>query len=136
MRMIRKYGSVQNLREIARELDFVVSTVNTTLKDAARVKDHLRGKAMMKLMTLRKKRKGAISEIEKLLSRWTLTYRNMFQTSLMAIQAMARNSSEDLKGKYSDALQSFASSSSWFSRFEARSGFHKCLERLFVEMNL
>jgi hypothetical protein len=90
---------------------------------------------MMKLMTIRNKHEGAMSEIEKLLCRWTLTYRNMFQTSLMAIQAMARNSSEDMKEKYSDAVQSFASSNSWFPRFEARSGFHKCLERLLVEMN-
>jgi hypothetical protein len=40
MRAIRKYGSVENLREIARELDFVVSTVNTTVKDAAHIKYH------------------------------------------------------------------------------------------------
>jgi hypothetical protein len=39
VRMVHKYEGGLNLSVIARELGFVVSTVNAVVKDAARVKE-------------------------------------------------------------------------------------------------
>jgi hypothetical protein len=40
------------------------------MEDAAHIKEHVKGMAVMKSMIIRKKQKGAVSEMEKLLTIW------------------------------------------------------------------
>jgi hypothetical protein len=49
-----KYESGQILFTTALEHGFPVSTVNTIMKDAARIKEHMKGTAMIKLMKITK----------------------------------------------------------------------------------
>jgi transposase-like protein len=42
MKMIKKYEGGQSLSATARELGFSASTVNTIVKDADRIKEHLK----------------------------------------------------------------------------------------------
>jgi hypothetical protein len=66
--MILKYKGRQSLSAIARELGFVVSTVNIIVKNAAPIKENVNEMAVMKSTTL-KKCEGAI-KMEKLLYYW------------------------------------------------------------------
>jgi hypothetical protein len=68
IRIIRKYEGGQRLSAISRELVFAVSTVNAIVKDATRIKEHVKGTAMMKSTIITKKHEGAINEMEKLLT--------------------------------------------------------------------
>jgi hypothetical protein len=125
IRIIHKYEGGQSLSAISRELGFAVSTVNTIVKDAARIKEHVKGTAMLNSTIITKKREGAISEMEKLLTMWMeVQIQKHVPLSLMTIKAKARNLFEDVKGKYPEGVQAFAASSGWFSRFTERSGFH------------
>jgi transposase-like protein len=125
IRIIRKYEGGQSLTAISRELGFAVSTVNTIVKDAARIKEHVKGTAMLKSTIITMKREGAISEMEKLLTMWMeAQIQKHVPLSLMTIQAKARNLFENAKRKYPEGVQAFAASSGWFSRFKERSGFH------------
>jgi DNA-directed RNA polymerase specialized sigma24 family protein len=47
-KMIKKYEEGQSLSAIARELGLSASTVNTTVKDADRMKEHVKGAAPLK----------------------------------------------------------------------------------------
>nr|XP_020859335.1 tigger transposable element-derived protein 1-like [Phascolarctos cinereus] len=125
MNIIRKYEGGQKLSSIARELGLAVSTVNTIVKDAARIKEHAEDSACMKLTYLSKHREGAILEMEKLLTMWieAQNQRNI-PLSLLAIQDKARSLFEDLKVKYPEGTQVFTASSGWFARFKNRAGFH------------
>jgi hypothetical protein len=46
--MIMKYEGEQSLSAIAREVSLAVPTVNTIVKDASRIKEHVKGTACMK----------------------------------------------------------------------------------------
>jgi hypothetical protein len=48
IRMISKYENGQNVSATACEHGFVVSTMNTILKDPTHMKGHVKGMAMMK----------------------------------------------------------------------------------------
>jgi hypothetical protein len=48
------------------------SNVRTIMKDIACIKQHLKGKEIMKLMIVTKKHEGAISEIGKQLKMWVV----------------------------------------------------------------
>jgi hypothetical protein len=54
IRMICKYEYGQSLTAITCELDFVVSTVNTIMKNATCTKECVKGAAMMKSMIIKK----------------------------------------------------------------------------------
>jgi hypothetical protein len=54
IRMIWKYECGQTLSGIAHELSFVASIVNTMVKDAACIKEHVKGTAKMKSMITEK----------------------------------------------------------------------------------
>ncbi|XP_068959389.1 tigger transposable element-derived protein 1-like isoform X2 [Petaurus breviceps papuanus] len=125
MNIIRKYEGGQKLSSIARELSLAVSTVNSIVKDAARIKEHAEDSACMKLTYLSKHREGAILEMEKRLTVWIEAQNQKnIPLSLMAIQDKARNLFEDLKVKYPEGTQVFTASSGWFARFKNRVGFH------------
>uniref|UniRef100_A0A8C9SKK2 HTH CENPB-type domain-containing protein n=1 Tax=Scleropages formosus TaxID=113540 RepID=A0A8C9SKK2_SCLFO len=125
MKMIKKYEGGQNLSAIARELGLSVSTVNTIVKNAARIKEHVKGCAPLKSTIITKQRSGAIYEMEKLLMMWMEDQiRKCVPLSLMNIQAKARSLYEDIKGKYPTACQSFVASNGWFHRFKNRVGLH------------
>jgi len=70
MKMIMKYENGQSLSAISRELGLSVSTVNTTVKDADRIMENVRGSAPMKSTVITKKRFRATYETEKLLTIW------------------------------------------------------------------
>jgi hypothetical protein len=61
-----KYEGGNILSTVAHELGFVISTVNIIVKDAARLKGHVKITAMMKSIMM-KRHEGAVSEIKKLL---------------------------------------------------------------------
>lgn len=61
-----KYEDELSLSTFARELGFVISTVNRIVKDAIRMKGLVKGMAIMKSI-ITKKREGAVSEMEKVL---------------------------------------------------------------------
>jgi hypothetical protein len=89
--MIRKYEGGQSLLAIARELSRAVSTVNTIVKDAFRIKEHVKGTALMKSTIITKRRGGAITEMEKLLTIWMEDRtQKRVPPSLMTIQACLR----------------------------------------------
>jgi hypothetical protein len=50
-----KYEGGRSLSAVALELGFVVSTANPSVEDAAHIKEHVKGMAVMKLMIIRKK---------------------------------------------------------------------------------
>jgi hypothetical protein len=60
---IRKYEGGQSSSATASELRFAASTVNTIVKDAARIKVQEKGMAIMNFMIITRKCEGAISEI-------------------------------------------------------------------------
>jgi hypothetical protein len=65
--------------------------LNTIMKDAACIKEHVKGTAMMKSMIITKKFAGLISEMEKLLMMWMETViQKCIPLRLMTIQAKAR----------------------------------------------
>jgi hypothetical protein len=100
LRMIRKYEGGQSLSAIAGELSAVVSTVNTIVKDASRIKKHVKGMACMKSTIITKRREGVITEMEKLLTIWMEDQiQKRVLLSLMLIQAKARSLFENLRGK-------------------------------------
>jgi hypothetical protein len=49
-------------------VNLCLTTVNIIVKDAARIKEQVKGKAMMKLMIITKKHEGEISEMEKIIN--------------------------------------------------------------------
>nr|XP_023648729.1 tigger transposable element-derived protein 1-like isoform X2 [Paramormyrops kingsleyae] len=125
MKIIRKYEGGQSLSAIAREFGLAVSTINTIVKDAARIKQHVRRAACLKSTIITKKREGAISEMEKLLTLWIEDQiQKRIPLSLVTIQAKARSLFDDLREKYPEGTQSFTASSGWFARFKKRAGFH------------
>jgi hypothetical protein len=70
IRMIHKYVGEQSLSAIAFELDFLVLTMNTFVKDAARIKECVTRITKMKSVILTKKCEVAIIGMEKLLTMW------------------------------------------------------------------
>jgi transposase-like protein len=64
MKMIKKYKGGQSLSATARELGLSASTVNTTVEDAYRMKEHVKEAATLKSMIITKQRSGAIYEME------------------------------------------------------------------------
>jgi hypothetical protein len=68
IRIIYKYKGGQTLSAIACEHDFSASTINTIMKDAARMKEYVKGATLIKLII--HKREGAMSEMEKLIQMW------------------------------------------------------------------
>ena len=70
MKIIHKHEGGQTITSIAHELGYAPSTINTIVKDAACIREHAEGTATMKATIITKKREGAISEMEKLLSIW------------------------------------------------------------------
>jgi hypothetical protein len=125
LRIIRKYECGQSVTAMARELSLAVSTVNTIVKDAFRIKEHVKGTACMKSTIITKRREGAITEMEKLLTIWMEEQiQERVPLSVMMIQAKARSLFEHLKGKYPEGTQSFGASNGWFERFKNRAGFH------------
>nr|XP_023694244.1 tigger transposable element-derived protein 1-like [Paramormyrops kingsleyae] len=124
IKIIRKYEAGQCLSAIAREFGLANSTVNTIVKDAARIKQHVKGTACLKSTIITKRREGAISEMEKLLTLWMEDQiQKRVPLSVMTVQAKARSLFDDLKKKYPEGTQSFSASSGWFSRFKNRAGF-------------
>jgi hypothetical protein len=92
IRMVYKCESGKSLSAIACELVFVESTVNTSMKDAACIKEPVKGMYMMKSAIIIKKCEGAISEMEKLLTLWMeAQMQKHFPLSLIMIQAKARS---------------------------------------------
>jgi hypothetical protein len=123
MKMINKYESGQSLSTIARELGLSVSTVNTIVKDADRIKEHVRGSAPMKSTIITKQRSHAIYEMEKLLTAWIEDQiQKRVPLSMMLIKAKARSVYGDIKEKYPDSPESFVASTGWFNRFKNRAG--------------
>jgi hypothetical protein len=55
MRIMHKYECGQSLSAVAHELGFAVLHVNTTMKDAAHIKEHVKATSMMKLTIIKKK---------------------------------------------------------------------------------
>jgi hypothetical protein len=91
IRMISKYECGQSLSATACELGFVVSTVNTVLKDITHI-GHVKGMAKMKWNNNRK-HEGVISEMEKLLRiLMKVQIQKHVPLSLMTIQAEAKTS--------------------------------------------
>uniref|UniRef100_S4RL06 HTH CENPB-type domain-containing protein n=1 Tax=Petromyzon marinus TaxID=7757 RepID=S4RL06_PETMA len=124
MEIINKHERGQTLSSISRELGLATSTVNTILKDGARIKEHVKGLAPLTSTVITKQRSGAIYEMEQLLTLWMeANVDGRVPLSLVAIQAKARSIFEDVKGKYGDADATFAASHGWFNRFKARSRF-------------
>jgi hypothetical protein len=122
---IKKYEGGQSLSAIARELDLSVSTVNITVKDADRMKEHVKGAAPLKSTIITKQRSAAIYEMEKFLTTWMedQTQRRV-PLNLMTVQVKAGSLYADIKGKRQDVLQTFVASNGWFNRFKNRAGFH------------
>jgi hypothetical protein len=67
--MICTYEGGTSSSEIASELGFVIYTVNTIVNNAALMKGHVKGMAMMKSV-ITEKCEGAISEMGELLMMW------------------------------------------------------------------
>lgn len=94
--MICKYKSEQSLSAIAFGLGFEVSAANI-VKDAARIKEHVKEMAMMKSV-IAKIFEGVISEMEKLSTMWMeAQIQKSFPPSLTTIKAEARNMSDNQK---------------------------------------
>lgn len=125
MKIITKYENGQSLSAISRELGLSVSTVNTIVKDADRIKEHVRRSAPMKSTIITKQRSRAIYETENLLTIWIKDQiqKHMPLTTVL-IKAKARSLYRDIKQKFPDAPESFVASTGWFSRFKKRAGLH------------
>jgi glutamate racemase len=65
IRILYKYEGAQSC-----ELGFAILPVRTTVKDAARIKEHVIGMMIIKLTIKIKKRRKQISLIEKQLTMW------------------------------------------------------------------
>jgi hypothetical protein len=90
MRMINKFESGQSLSAIACELDFEVSFVNTIGKDAAHMKEYVKGMVLMKSVLIAKKHESVLSEIVKLLMMWMAAQiQKCVPRSLMPVQTEA-----------------------------------------------
>lgn len=125
MKIINKYESGHSLSSIARELCLPVSTVNTIVKDADRIKEHVKGCAPLRSTVITRQRSGAIYEMEKLLTIWMEDQiQKRVPLSVMLIKAKARSVYGDIKGKFPDAPESFIASTGWFNRFKNRAGVH------------
>ena len=125
MKMIKKYETGQSLSAIGRELGLSVSTVNTIVKDADRIKEHVRRSAPMKSTIITKQRSRAIYEMEKLLTIWIEDQiQKRVPLSTMVIKAKARSVYGDIKETFPDEPQSFVASTGWFNRFKNRAGLH------------
>jgi hypothetical protein len=61
LRMICKYECGQSLSAVALEYIYAVSTMNTTLMDAARMKEYAKVYSVMKSMIITKTLEGAVS---------------------------------------------------------------------------
>jgi hypothetical protein len=83
-----KYKSGQILSTTALELGFSVSTVNTIMKDAAHIKEHVKITAMIMLMIITKRCKGVINEMEKLLMWVVAQMLKLVPLSIMMIQTI------------------------------------------------
>jgi hypothetical protein len=125
MKIITKYETGQRLSAIARELGLRVSTVNTIVKDADRIKEHVRASAPMKSTIITKQRSRAIYETENLLTMWIKhQIQKHVPLSMSLIKAKARSLYGDIKEKFPDAPGSFVASNGWFTRFKKRAGLH------------
>jgi hypothetical protein len=125
MKMITKYENGQSLSAISRELCLSVSTVNTIVKDADRIKEHVRGSAPMKSTIITKQRSRAIYETENLLTIWIKDQiQKHVPLTMVLIKAKARSLYGDIKQKFPDAPESFVASTGWFNRFKKRAGLH------------
>ena len=125
MKMITKYENGQSLSAISRELGLPVSTVNTIVKDADRIKEHVRGSAPMKSTIITKQRSRAIYETENLLTIWIKDQiQKHVPLTMVLIKAKARSLYGDIKQKFPDAPESFVASTGWFNRFKKRAGLH------------
>jgi len=125
MKMITKYENGQSLSAISRELGLSVSTVNTIVKDADRIKEHVRGSAPIKSTVITKQRSRAIYETEKLLTIWIKDQiQKHVPLTMVLIKAKARRLYGDIKQKFPDARESFVASTGWFNRFKQRAGLH------------
>jgi hypothetical protein len=125
MKMITKYENGQSLSVISRELGLSVSTVNTIVKDADRIKEHVRGSAPIKSTIITKQRSRAIYETEKLLTTWIKDQiQKHVPLTMVLIKSKARSLYGDIKQKFPDARESFVASTGWFNRFKKRAGLH------------
>ncbi|CAM2120016.1 unnamed protein product [Caretta caretta] len=98
MKIVKKYEGGQSLSSIARELNLATSTVKSILNDSARIKEHMKGSALLKSTVITKQRSGAIYEMEKLLTMWMEDQiQKRVPLSLMIIQAKAKSIFEDVK---------------------------------------
>jgi len=129
MKMITKYENGQSLSVISRELGLSVSTVNTIVKDADRIKEHVRESAPIKSTVITKQRSRAIYETEKLLTIWIKDQiQKHVPLTMVLIKAKARSLYGDIKQKFPDARESFVASTGWFNRFKKRAGLHTIKE--------
>jgi hypothetical protein len=125
MKIITKYENGHSLSAISRELGLSVSTVNTIVKDADRIKEHVRGSAPMKSTIITKHRSRAIYEMENLLTIWIKDQiQKHVPLTMVLIKAKARSLYGDIKQKFADAPDSFVASTGWFNRFKKRAGLH------------
>jgi transposase-like protein len=125
MKIITKYETGQRLSAIARELGLSASTVNTIVKNADRIKEHVRGCAPMKSTIITKQRSRAIYETENFLTMWINDQiQKHVPLNMALIKAKARSLYGDIKEKFPDAPKSFVASNGWFIRFKKRAGLH------------
>ena len=123
MKMIKKFETGQSLSAIARELGLSVSTVNTIVKDADRIKEHVRESAPLKSTIITKQRSRAIYKMETLLTIWIKDkIQKHVPLSIVLIKTKARSLYADIKKKFPDAPVSFVASNGWFNRFKKRAG--------------
>ena len=126
LKLISKYeNGLGNMSAVAREFGLSVSTVNSIVKDAERIKEHVKRSALLKSTIITKHRAIAIDEMEKLLIIWIdEKMKNLIPLKLTTIQAKARHLYEKVKKeKCPDAPQTFMASKGWFNRFKNRAGF-------------
>jgi len=125
MKMITKYEHGQCLSAISRELGLSVSTVNSIVKDADRIKEHVRSSAPMKSTIITKQRSRAIYETENLLTIWIKDQiQKHVPLTMVLIKAKARSLYGDIAQNFPDAPVSFVASTGWFNRFKKRAGLH------------
>lgn len=125
MKLITLYERGLGMSTIARDFSLSVSTVNSIVKDADRIKEHVQRSALLKSTIITKWRAVAIDEMEKLLIAWIEgKMKSRIPLKLTAIQAKARHLYEKVKKeKCPDAPQTFMASNGWFNRFKNRAGF-------------
>jgi hypothetical protein len=64
IRLLCKYEGGKSLSAVSLELGFAISTVNTTVKDAAYVNGRVKGTTMKKSTIILKRHECAVSEME------------------------------------------------------------------------